>query len=135
VTEGESVLTERVQCQGGNRHLQGSEGVRAIRSRSDGGRGPRGSEGVRTVRSRSDGGNQTEGVEWLWAALTSGPGCQVCVREAVSRGPGRSICIGRRGSDRGNRRLRALPLLSTAVRSPEFSQARTTVAPGSPELG
>jgi hypothetical protein len=31
-------------------------GVRAVRSRSDGGRG---SEGVRAVRSKSDGGNQT----------------------------------------------------------------------------
>jgi hypothetical protein len=51
VTEGESVLTERAQRQRGNKRLQGSEGVRAIRSRSD----EEGSEGVRTVRSRSDG--------------------------------------------------------------------------------
>jgi hypothetical protein len=55
-TEGKSALTERVQRQGGNGWLQGSEGVRAVRSRSDGGRGPRGSEGVRAVRSRLDGG-------------------------------------------------------------------------------
>jgi hypothetical protein len=45
VTEGESALTERVQCQRGNRRLQGSEGVRAVQSRSDGG-GPNGSKRV-----------------------------------------------------------------------------------------
>jgi hypothetical protein len=36
---------------------------------------------------------------------------------------------------RGNRRLRAAPLLSAAVRSPELRLARARVAPGSPELG
>jgi hypothetical protein len=41
-------------------------GNRRVRN---GTRGPRGSEGVRAIRSRSDGGNQTEGVEWLRAAL------------------------------------------------------------------
>jgi hypothetical protein len=35
----------------------------------------------------------------------------------------------------GNRRLRAAPLLSTAVKSPELRLARARVAPGSPELG
>jgi hypothetical protein len=68
-------------------------------------------------------------------ALTGGLGRPTRVREAVSRSPGRSIRIGRRGSDRGNRRLRAAPLLSTAVRSPELRRARARVAPGSPELG
>jgi hypothetical protein len=60
-TEGESALTERVQCQRGNRRLQGSEGVRgvrAVRSRSDGG-GPRGSErspsrSIKIGRGKSD---------------------------------------------------------------------------------
>jgi hypothetical protein len=42
--KGESALTERVQRQRGNGRLQGSEGVRTVRSRSDGGRDPRGSE-------------------------------------------------------------------------------------------
>jgi hypothetical protein len=65
---------------------------------------------VRAVRSRSDGGNQTEKDEWLRVALTGGPGRQARVHEAV-------------------------PLLSTAMRSPEFRQARSRVAPGSPELG
>jgi hypothetical protein len=53
VTEGESALTERVQCQRGNRRLQGSEGVRAVRSRSDGG-GPNGSKRVRGGPSGSE---------------------------------------------------------------------------------
>jgi hypothetical protein len=102
---------------GGNRWLQGSEGVRAVRSRSDGG-GPRGSDGVRVVRSRSDGGgprgsepfdqdrtggNQTGKDERLWVALIGGPGRQARVREAVSRGLGRAIKIERGKSDRGNR--------------------------------
>jgi hypothetical protein len=39
------------------------------------------------------------------------------------------------GSDWGHRRLRAAPLLSAAVRSPELRRARARVAPGSPELG
>jgi hypothetical protein len=55
-----------------------------------------------------------------------------------TRGPSRSIKIrrgGGGGSDQGNRWLRAVPLLSVAVRSPEFRLARARVAPGSPELG
>jgi hypothetical protein len=40
----ESALTERVKRQRGNGRLQGSEGVRTVRSRSNGGRGPKGSE-------------------------------------------------------------------------------------------
>jgi hypothetical protein len=35
----------------------------------------------------------------------------------------------------GNRRVWAASLLSAVVRSPKLRQARTTVAPGSPELG
>jgi hypothetical protein len=35
----------------------------------------------------------------------------------------------------GNRRLRAAPLLSVAVRSPELRLARARVAPGLPKLG
>jgi hypothetical protein len=67
--------------------------------------------------------------------LTGGPGRQAHVREAVSRGPSHSIKIGRVGSDWGNRWLRAAPLLSMAVKSPELRQAQARVAPGSPELG
>jgi hypothetical protein len=36
---------------------------------------------------------------------------------------------------RGNKRLRAAPLLSAEVKSLELGQARARVAPGSPELG
>jgi hypothetical protein len=39
------------------------------------------------------------------------------------------------GSDRENRRLRVVSLLSVAVRSPELRRARARVASGSPELG
>jgi hypothetical protein len=63
---GESELTELAQRHRGNGRLQGSEGVRIVRSRSDGGgpkgvrMGPRGVQagpsGVRAVRSKSDGG-------------------------------------------------------------------------------
>jgi hypothetical protein len=67
-------------------------------------------------------------------ALTGGPGHQACGREAVSRGLGRAIKIGRREIRPGNRLLRAAPLLSAEVRSPELRQARARVAPGSPEL-
>jgi hypothetical protein len=88
VTEGESALTERVQRQRGNRQLQGSEGG-SSRSIKIGQR--EGSEGVRAVRSRSGGGNQTEGGEWLRVALTGGPWRQARVRVEVSRGSGRSI--------------------------------------------
>jgi hypothetical protein len=72
VTEGESALTERAQCQRGNGWLQGSEGVRA-------------------VRSRSDGENQTGKDKRLRLTLTGGPGHQARGHEAISRGPGRSI--------------------------------------------
>jgi hypothetical protein len=67
--------------------------------------GPKGSEGVRAVRSRLDGENQTGKDERLRVVLTGGPGRQACVREAVSRGPGRAIKIGWGKSDRGNRRV------------------------------
>jgi hypothetical protein len=82
--EGESALTERVQCQRGNERLQGSEGVRA-------------------VRSRSHGGNQTGKDERLWVALTGGLGARA---RSGTRGPSRSIKIrrgGGGGSDRGKR--------------------------------
>jgi hypothetical protein len=68
-------------------------------------------------------------------ALTGGPECQARVREALSRGPGRAIKIGRGKIRLGNRRLRVAPLLFAAVRSPELRQAQARVAPGSPELG
>jgi electron transfer flavoprotein alpha/beta subunit len=58
--------------------------------------------------------------ERLRVALTGGLERQAHVREAVSHGPDRAIKIGRGKSDRGNRRLRATPLLSAAVRSPEW---------------
>jgi hypothetical protein len=57
------------------------------------------------------------------------------VREAVSRDLGRAIKIGRGRSDLGGERLRAAPLLSTAVKSPELGQVRARVVPGSPGLG
>jgi hypothetical protein len=53
--EGESALTEQAQRQRGNRRLQGFEGIRVVRSRSDG----EGFEGVQAVRLRSDEKNQT----------------------------------------------------------------------------
>jgi hypothetical protein len=46
---------------GPNRSIKIGRGVR------------RGSEGVRAVRSRSDGGNQSENDEWLRMALIGGP--------------------------------------------------------------
>jgi hypothetical protein len=74
-TEGESVLTERAQLQRGNGRLQGSEGVRVVRSRSDG----EGSEGVRGGPRGSEpfdqdrtGENQTGKDERLWVALIGG---------------------------------------------------------------
>jgi hypothetical protein len=94
-----------------------------------------GSKGVRAVRSRSDGGNQTGKDERLRATLIGGIGHQAHVREVVSRDLGRAIKIGRDKIRPGNRRLRAAPLLSAAVRSLELRQARARVAPGSPELG
>jgi hypothetical protein len=50
-------------------------------------------------------------------ALTGGPGHQARMHEAVSRGPGHAIKIGRGKSDRGNRRARsgAAPLCGGEV--------------------
>jgi hypothetical protein len=57
-TEGESALTERVQRQRGTDGYRGPRGSEPFdQDRTEG--GPRGSEGVRAVRSRSNGGNQT----------------------------------------------------------------------------
>jgi hypothetical protein len=95
----------------------------------------RGSEGVQAIRSRSDRGYQTGKDERRRVALIGGPGRQARVREAVSHGPGRVIKIGR-GNRTGETDMReAAPLLSAAVRSPELRQARARVAPRSPELG
>jgi hypothetical protein len=82
---GENALTERAQRQRGNGRLQGSEGIRVIRSRSDGARS-RGSEGSEPFDQDRTGENQTGTDERLRVALTGGPGRQACVREAVSRG-------------------------------------------------
>jgi hypothetical protein len=77
-TEGEGALTERVQRQRGNGRLQGSEsfdqdqtegvrrGSKRVRASSSG------SERVRVVRSKSNGGNQTGKDERLRVALTGG---------------------------------------------------------------
>jgi hypothetical protein len=99
----------------------------------------------------------------VWA-LTGGPGRQGAHARSGTRGPGRAIRNGwrgseagqqrrarvreavptvwvvRSGSDRGIRpgrgeRLRAALLLSVAVRSLELRLARARVALGSPELG
>jgi hypothetical protein len=60
------------------------------------------------------------------------PRAQGTRAQSGTRGPGRAIRIGQRGSDRGqNRRLWAALLLSAAVRSPELRLARARVAPGS----
>jgi hypothetical protein len=56
------------------------------------------------------------------------------VREAVSRDLGRAIKIRRGRSGRGGERLRAAPLLPTAVKSPELGRVRATAVPGSPGL-
>jgi hypothetical protein len=93
-----------------------------------------GSDGVRAVRSRSDGGNQTRKDERLRVVLTGGQGVRRACK-AVSRGPDCAIKIGRGKSDRGNRRLQAATLLSTTVRSPKLRQAQASVALGSPDLG
>jgi hypothetical protein len=85
--EGESALTERAQRHRGNRRLLGSEGVRAVRSRSNG----EGSEGSEPFDQDQTGKSQTGTNEWLQVALTGGPRRQVRVREAVSRGLDRSI--------------------------------------------
>jgi electron transfer flavoprotein alpha/beta subunit len=146
--EGDNALTERAQRQGvwvltgrPGHQARGREAVswgpgRSIKIERRGSEGVQGgSDGVRAVRSRSDGGNQTGKDERLRVALKGGPGCQARVHEAVSRGPGRAIKIGR-GNQTGETDVReAAPLLSAAVRSPELRQARARVAPGSPELG
>jgi hypothetical protein len=82
-------------------------------------------EGARTERAQRQ-------VTW---ALTGGPGAQGVRARSGIRDLGRAIKIRRRGSDRGSEQLRAAPLLSAAVKSPELRQARARVAPGSPGLG
>jgi hypothetical protein len=70
------------------------------------------------------------------ARLTSGArGVRACVREALS--VVQAVRSESNGGDqtRGNRWLRAAPLLSAAVRSLELRLARARVALGSPELG
>jgi hypothetical protein len=140
---GGKTLTERAQRQRGNRRLQGSEGVRAVRSRSDGegsGWGGGGSEGVRgggvrAIRSRSDGGkldregrvNASDADRWDRASGARAKRYPA-VRAVRSESDG--------GDQTGETDVReAAPLLSTVVRSPELRQARARVAPGSPELG
>jgi hypothetical protein len=119
-TEGESALTERVQRPRGNRRLQGSEGVRAVRSRSNGG---------------SEGG--PSGSERLRMALTGGPRRvrRACAKRYPAVQTVRSESDGGEIRPRENRWLQAASLLSTTARSPDLRQARATVAPGSPELG
>jgi hypothetical protein len=56
------------------------------------------------------------------------------MREAVSHDPGRAIEIEWGRSDQGGERLRAAPLLSSAVKSSELGQVRAMAVPGSPEL-
>ena len=137
---GESTLTERAQRQRGNGRLQGSEGVRAVRSRSDG----EGSEGVRRgVRRGSEGSepfdqdrtgkSQTGTDERLWVALTGGPGRQVHVREAVFHGPDRGIPLRAHAPD-ALARLSAPPTAAHPSRS-DFSPSdldRTVRTPRTP---
>jgi hypothetical protein len=58
--------------------MDGYRGPRGFEpfDRDQTGRGPRGSEGVRAVRSRSDGENQTGKDKRLWVTLTGGSGRQ-----------------------------------------------------------
>jgi hypothetical protein len=85
--------------------------------------------------SATEGGALTERAQRQGTrVLTDGPGRRTRVREAVSRDLGRVIKIGRGRSDRGGERLRAAPLLSAAVKSPELGRVHATVVPGSPEL-
>jgi hypothetical protein len=69
-TEGEGALTEWVQRQKGNRRLQGSEGVRVFRSRSNGGgpkgvqTGPSGSEPFNLNRMREIRPGRMSGCRW-----------------------------------------------------------------------
>jgi hypothetical protein len=86
-TEGESVLTEGPSTRG---ETDGYTGPRVSEpfDQDRTGRGPRGSEPFDQDRT---GGNQTGKDERLRVALTGGSGRQARVREAVSRGPGRSI--------------------------------------------
>jgi hypothetical protein len=55
------------------------------------GRGPRGSEGSEPFDQDRMGKSHTRTDERLRVALTGEPGRQACMREAISRGPGRSI--------------------------------------------
>jgi hypothetical protein len=139
---GGKTLTERAQRQRGNRRLQGSEGVRrSIKIRRGGVRvGGGGSEGVRgggvrAIRSRSDGGkldregrvNASDADRWDRASGARAKRYPA-VRAVRSESDG--------GDQTGETDVReAAPLLSTVVRSPELRQARARVAPGSPELG
>jgi hypothetical protein len=112
----------------GNRQLHGSEGVRTVRSRSDGG----GSKGVRASPSGSKGG--PSGFEWV--ALTGRPGHvrRACAKRYPAVRAVRSESDGEKQTGETNVR-EAASLLSMAVRSPELRQARARVAPGSPKLG
>jgi hypothetical protein len=112
-------------------------GVRAVRSRSDGGGG---SEGVRGGSEPFDQdrteGNQTGKDERLRVALTGGPGR---VRRACAK-QYPTVQAVRSRSDGGNQTgetdvCGVAPLLSTVVRSLESGQARARVALWSPELG
>jgi hypothetical protein len=89
---------------------------------------------ARGVNNRG-GGALTERTQrqGMWV-LTDGPGRRARVREAVSRDLGHAIKIGRGRSDRGGERLRAAPLLSSAMKSPELGRVRAMAVPGSPEL-
>jgi hypothetical protein len=91
-TEGESALTEGAQRQRGNGRLQGSEGVRAVRSRSDregSEGGPNGSERVRGGLSGSKPfdlnrteGNQTKGKQMAAGGAAPLHGGEVAGAEA-----------------------------------------------------
>jgi hypothetical protein len=136
-TEGGKRADRVGPAPGGSRRLQGSEPFDQDGRRGSEGvqRGSDGSEGSEPFDQDRTGENQTGNDERLRAVLTGGPGRQVRGHVAVSCGPGRVIKIRWRKSDRGNRRLRAAPLLSAAVRSPGLGLARARVAPGSQELG
>jgi hypothetical protein len=80
-------------------------------------------------------GNQIGKDERLRATLIDGTGRQARVREAVPTVRAVRLRSDRGGSYWGNRRLRAMPLLFVAVKSPELRLAQARVALGSPELG
>jgi hypothetical protein len=117
--QGESALTERVQHQRGNRRLKGSEGVRAVQSRSDGGGGE--------VRGDPKGSKLFD-QDQTWGRSK---GIRGGLRGSESFDQDRTGEIRPGETDVHD----AAPLLSAAVRSPELRQARARVAPGSPELG